>query len=97
MDTDISRFNGILNLKGYFSYLLRYYHLAVLVLLIIMIGGVFMFEYIPKKENKKKEVTLTDEFTPNLIKLTNRDNQDNYLILNNKESSQLHLLNQIRL
>ena len=37
MDTNISRFDGILNLKGYFSYLLRYYHLSVLVLLIISI------------------------------------------------------------
>ena len=52
----------------------------LIILLIIVIGGVFMFEYIPNKENKKKEVTLTDEFTPNLIKLTNRDYQDNYLI-----------------
>ena len=52
----------------------------LIILLIIVIGGVFMFEYIPNKENKKKEVTLTDEFTPNLIKLTNRDYEDNYLI-----------------
>ena len=37
MDTDIKRFDGIFNLKGYFSYLLRYYHLSVLVLLIISI------------------------------------------------------------
>ena len=61
MDTDISRFNGILNLKGYFSYLLRYYHLAVLVLLIISIicmniskGSLLKKEYFNNNRTAKK-------------------------------------------
>ena len=33
-DTNIKRFDGIWNLYGYFTYLLRYYHLIVLILLI---------------------------------------------------------------
>jgi len=61
MDTDISRFDGILNLKGYFSYLLRYYHLSVLVLLIISIiymniskGSLLEKEYFNDNRTAKK-------------------------------------------
>ena len=61
MDTDISRFNGIFNLKGYFSYLLRYYHLAVLALLIISIicmniskGSLLKKEYFNSNRTAKK-------------------------------------------
>ena len=61
MDTDISRFDGILNLKGYFSYLLRFYHLSVLVLLIISIiymniskGSLLEKEYFNDNRTAKK-------------------------------------------
>ena len=61
MDTEISRFDGIFNLKGYFSYLLRYYHLAVLALLIISIiymniskGSLLEKEYFNDNRTAKK-------------------------------------------
>lgn len=61
MDTDISHFDGIFNLKSYFGYLLRYYHLSVLALLIISIiymnvskGSLLKKEYFNKNRIAKK-------------------------------------------
>lgn len=53
----------------------------LLIIVLLIIGGLLVYKKFAKKDNPMKpEVALTGELTPNIIKLTNRYYQDNFLI-----------------